>query len=405
VNIVRIDKRDHTFDETAKEAAEHLLEQFWILRDKEPDKYQLVRQREQVLRTYFLEKMGFRLILHRHFAKLEKVPAEPEPWMGIQSFKDTRDYVLLCCLMACLENKAVEEQFLLSNLCEELQGLYPGEEGLDWTHYEHRKSLVRVLQFATEHDVVKVVEGDVSDFSYTETHEVLYEVPITARYFLRSFPRDLFQLQTVEQILAAETMGQEETTGASRRHRVYRMLFLSPAMMMKGAEDADFLYLRNYRHRIREDIEKHTDFQFELYKNTAMLTLTERKSRYTLFPDNRAICDIALQFASVVRRQQEEEKFSLLPDGSIYLTPLEFLHWLSLCRDRYGAGWSKQYREMDIAEVGRELLELLVEWKMAAEDEETGVIYLYPLLVRTTGSYPGDFKPEAAEGEVFYEEE
>ena len=120
---MQIDKRSHIFDEKAKEAAEHLLEQFWILRDQEPEKYQLVREREQALRNYFLDKMGFRLILHRHFAKLEKVPAEPESWMGIQSFKHTRDYVLLCCLMGYLENKTVDEQFLLSTLCEELQGL------------------------------------------------------------------------------------------------------------------------------------------------------------------------------------------------------------------------------------------------------------------------------------------
>jgi len=392
------DKRGHIFDEKAKEATEYLLEQFWILREREPEKYQLVREREQVLRNYFLDKMGFRLILHRNFAKLEKVPAEPEPWMGIQSFKHTRDYVLLCCLMGYLENKTVDDQFLLSALCEELLGLYPGEEGVDWTHYEHRKSLVRVLQFASENDILKVVEGDVSDFSYTESHEVLYEVPLTARYFLRSFPKDLFQFETMEQILAAETMGQEETTGVARRHRVYRLLFLTPGMMSKGADDADFLYLRNYRHRIREDVEKHTDFQFELYKNTALLTLSERKLRYNLFPDNRAICDLALQFASVARQKQVDEQIPLQRDGSIYLTKVDFLNWMKICREQYAAGWSKQYREMNLADTAGELLALLMEWKMAAEDLATGVISLYPLLVRTTGNYPGDFKSRSVKG-------
>ncbi len=402
---MQIDKRSHIFDEKAKEAAEHLLEQFWILRDQEPEKYQLVREREQALRNYFLDKMGFRLILHRHFAKLEKVPAEPESWMGIQSFKHTRDYVLLCCLMGYLENKTVDEQFLLSTLCEELQELYPGEEGVDWTHYEHRKSLVRVLQFVSEKDILKVVEGDVSDFSYIESHEVLYEVPLTARYFLRSFPKDLFQFETMEQILAAETMGREETTGVTRRHRVYRLLFLSPGMMTRGSDDADFLYLRNYRHRIREDIEKHTDFQFELYKNTALLTLTERKLRYNLFPDNRVICDLALQFAAVARQNQVDEQIPLQQDGSIYLTKVDFLNWLKICRERYAAGWSKQYREMSIADTARELLELLIEWKMATRDAATGVISLYPLLVRTIGNYPGDFKPRPEEGVESLEEE
>lgn len=399
---MQIDSRSYIFDDKAKEAAEHLLEQFWILRDSEPEKYQLVREREQVLRNYFLDKMGFRLILHRHFAKLEKVPAEPEPWMGIQSFRHIIDYALLCCLMGYLESKTVDEQFLLSTLCEDLQGLYPGEEGMDWTSFEHRKSLVRVLQFAAENNILTVVEGDVTDFSYTESHEVLYEVPLTARYFLRSFPKDLFQFKTMEQILAAETMGQEETTGVSRRHRVYRLLFLTPGIKARGASDADFLYLRNYRHRIQEDIEKHSDFQFELYKNTSLLTLSERKLRYNLFPDNRAICDIALQFASVVRQKQVEEQIPLQQDGSIFLTKVDFLNWMKICRDQYAAGWSKQYREMSAALTAKELLELLTEWKMAAQDPATGVISLYPLLVRTVGKYPGDFKfcPEEG-GESF----
>lgn len=395
---MQIDSRSYVFDEKAKEAAEQLLEQFWILRESEPEKYQLIREREQVLRNYFLDKLGFRLILHRHFAKLEKVAAEPEPWMGIQSFKHTMDYVLLCCLMGYLESKTVDEQFLLSTLCEELQGLYPGEEGVDWISYEHRKSLVRVLQFASENKMLIIVEGDVTDFSYTESHEVLYEVPLTARYFLRSFPKDLFQFETIEDILAAETMGQEETTGVARRHRVYRLLFLSPAMMSRGSDDADFLYLRNYRHRIREDIEKHTDYQFELYKHTALLTLRERKSRYNLFPDNRAICDIALQFASVVRQKRADEQIPLQWDGSMFLTKVDFLNWLRICRERYSAGWSKQYRELNLADTAKELLGLLVEWKMAAVDATAGVISLYPLLVRTVGSYPGDFKPSLVEG-------
>lgn len=78
---------------------------------------------------------------------------------------------------------------------------------------------------------------------------------------------------------------------------------------------------------------------------------------------------------------------------------------MKICRDRYAAGWSKQYREMDIADTARELLELLIEWKMAAEEPGTGVISLYPLLVRTTGNYPGDFKPLSVEGAEYLAEE
>ena len=221
--------------------------------------------------------------------------------MGINSFFQVRDYVLFSCLMAFLESKNVDEQFLLSDLCEELKSTFPSQEELDWTHYEHRKSLVRVLQTATAIDLVRIVDGDITDFSYSENNEVLYEVPLVARYFLRSFPKDLTSFNKLEDFLDIENLNYEEQTGLKRRHRVYRKLILTPVMYSDGNNDPDFLYLRNYRNRIREDIERFSDFTFELYRNTALLTTEEKKSIYTLFPDNKAISDIVLQFAKLVR--------------------------------------------------------------------------------------------------------
>lgn len=378
------------FDALALEAAEHLLEQFWIRREDEPEKYQAVREREQALRNYFLDKAGLRLILHRHFAKLEKIPAEPEPWMGIQSFQHPRDYAVLCCLLAYLEGRAVDEQFLLSDLCEELRAECPGEDGLDWTHYEHRKSLVRVLRAADELGLVKVVDGSIDGFSQFEDSEVLFEVPVVARYFMRSYPKDLFQFDTKEEILAADwPEGADESL--RRRHRVYRRLLLSPVLYSRDVPEADFHYLRNFRHRIREDLERHTAFSFELYQNAAMLTLAGPRARFTLFPDNRAIADIALQFAALVRERRAAEDIPLQHDGGLCLTMPDFQAWVRLCKERYGAGWSKQYREAGVAQTARDLLTLLVEWKMAERDPETGAVCLRPLLARVTGRYQDDF--------------
>lgn len=392
------------FDHLAREAAEHLLEQFWILRDEEPDKYQAVREREQVLRAYFLDKPGFRLILHRHFAKLEKIPAEPEPWMGIQEFQQPRDYAVFCCLLAYLEGKAVDEQFLLSDLCEELRAVYPGEDALDWTHYEHRKSLVRVLRKAAELGIVKVVDGTIEGFNHVEDNEVLYEVPVVSRYFMRSYPKDLFQFAGKEEMLAADwPEGTDE--GLRRRHRVYRRLLLSPVVYAKDVPEADFQYLRNYRHRIREDVERHTGFCFELYKNAALLTLPEQRARFTLFPDSKAVSDIATQFAALARERRAKDDIPLQFDGSLCLTAPQFRDWVRICRERWGTGWSKQYREAGIAQTARDLLAFLEEWKMAERDPETGAVCLRPLLARITGRYPADFDPGTLqEGENGVEE-
>lgn len=260
------------FDEVAREALVTLLENFWILREKEPETYQIIRERESALKNYVLDKLGYHLIVHRHFAKLEKIPARLESWMGIESFQSSQDYAILCCVMAYVEGLTGYEQFILSDLCSEIQALYPGEDNLDWRSYEHRKALVRVLNYLTELGILAVVDGDTSSFNMSEGTEVLYEVSVVARYFMRTYPKDLYQFKNMEDILAADTLGgEDELTGSRRRNRVYRQLLLSPVMYREETEEADFLYLRNYRSRLQEDLETHTGHQLEVYKNTVQV--------------------------------------------------------------------------------------------------------------------------------------
>lgn len=381
------------FDDMAREALITLLENFWILREKDPETYQMIRDRENTLKDYVRDKLGYHLIVHRHFAKLEKIPAVPEAWMGIENFQSPRDYALLCCALAYLEGITGYEQFLLSDLCSEVQALYPGELGLDWRNYEHRKSLVRVLQLLVSLDVLSVVDGDTSLFNQSEGTEVLYEVSVVARYFMRSYPKDLFHFQTKEEILAAELFeGEEESTGARRRNRVYRQLLLSPSVHREEAEEGDFLYLRNFRTRLAEDLEKHTGLQLELYRNTAMLCAPEARSILTLFPDQKGISDIILQFAVYARTQLTEEKWTADALGCIQLTPLEFEQAVKFCKETYEKGWSKQYREGLAKQIAKELLETLLDWKFAKVEKEHHLIRLLPALGRLAGDYPQDFR-------------
>lgn len=374
------------FDEKAKEALTVLFENFWIIREKEPELFQMIREREKVLKRYVQEKFGYRLIVHRYFAKLEKIPAEPEAWMGIESFQEPLDYALFCCLLAYLEGKAVEEKFLLSDVCEEMKAMYPGDVALDWTNYQHRRALIRVLKAAEQIGIIHHVDGELEAFANREDQEALYEVPVLSRYFMRSYPKDFIQYETIDQLLEEEWKASPEDY---RRHRIYRQLFLSPAVYRTQKDDPDFYYLRNFRHRLRDDIEAHTDFRYELYKNAAMLTLPQRQNVYTLFPDQKGTSDIILHFAAVVRAHLDQYP----PDeyGQIRLTTHEFQQLLKRSIHEYGEGWSKTYRDMTPSQLTVELLVALKEWKMADEEHETGMIVLYPLLGRLIGRYPDDF--------------
>ncbi|WP_277679050.1 TIGR02678 family protein [Gracilibacillus dipsosauri] len=381
------------FDEQMQEALSILFEQFWVLRAKEPVSYQLIREREKVLKRYVAEKFGFDLIVHQHFIKLEKIPVDAKAWMGIQDFQASQDYAIFCCGLAFAEKRSVEEQFLLSDLAEDIQDMYPGEFSLDWTNYQHRKSLVRMLKKMVELDIIRAVDGDIELFATDEEQEVLYEVTVYARYFMRAYPDDLFRYEKMEEIIESEWVRHQDDM---RRKRVYRKLMFSPVVYRESDHDLDFSYIRNYRNRLRDDIEEHTPFQLEVFKNMALLTLPERKQRYTLFPDQKAIMSIALHFQ---RHLMENIDYYTIDEfGEIQMTHQQFHQLVEKVKADYGHGWSKKYRDMSYPRIAEELLALYQEWEMTEIDSETSILVLRPAIGRMIGDYPADYWKEVNDG-------
>ena len=93
-----------------------------------------------------MEKLGYQVIVNPYLVKVEKMPATPENWMGIQEFTRKIEYVFFCMILMFLEEKEAEEQFVLSELTEYIQGQYR-EEQIDWTVYQYRRHLIKVIKY------------------------------------------------------------------------------------------------------------------------------------------------------------------------------------------------------------------------------------------------------------------
>lgn len=375
------------FDDKAMQGMDLLFHHYWILRAEQPEWYQLIREREKVLRRYINDKFGLRLIVHQHFIKLEKIPVEPERWMGIQHFQEPIDYGIFCCALSFLEGKSVDEQFLLSDMCQEIQADYPGEGKLDWTLYIHRKSLIRAVNILIDLRIIRTIDGDIGRFDHNEEQEVLYEATIYSRYFMRSYPDDFINYQHWSELLKEEwKLNQED----ERRKRVYRKLFFSPGLHRIDQQDPDFLYIRNYRNRLSEDIENHSDYHLHVYKNTAFLSIMESKQYHQLFPNAKASSDIILQFSKYLHEHLDQ--FQPKENGEIVLTAGEMDQAVDALRKQFGKGWSKYYREKSNHAVGVELIAVMEDWMMAEVEEESSLIKLKPLLGVLTGIFPADFE-------------
>lgn len=381
------------FNEQQQDALALLFEEYWILRVKDPAFYQLIRENEKALKRYISEKFGFSFIVHKDFIKLEKVPVEPKSWMGIQDFQAPRDYALFSCGLAYVESRAVEDQFLLSELTDEIAELYPGMFGLDWTNYQHRQSLVRVLKKMEELDLIVEIDsesGGIEGFARSGEQEVLYQTTVYSRYYMRNHTYSLRECDTIEDILQMDWDRNQEDL---RRKRVYRQLMFEPVVYRKSEDDQDFDYIRRYRNRVREDIEEHTPFDMHVTKNMAMLSLPEQKQRFESFPDRKAISSVALHVQTVVKEQQDEYEINSF--GEIHLTRAQFERIVERVRERFQHGWSSEYREKSgLKKIVEDVLKQLSEWSFLRVEKDTGFIVLEPAMGRMTGQYPADFEGE-----------
>jgi len=375
------------FDEKAIQGLDLLFNHYWILRTEHPEWYQLIREREKVLRRYIDDKFGLRLIVHQHFIKLEKIPVEPERWMGIKEFQEPMDYSIFCCALSFLEGKSVDEQFLLSEMSQEIQAYYPGEFPLDWTLYIHRKSLIRVMKLLMDFQLIRVIDGDIGRFDHNEEQEVLYEATIYSRYFMRSFPDDFASFQHWSELLKEDWKWNQED---ERRKRVYRKLFLSPGLHRIDIQDPDFLYIRNFRNRLSEDIENHSDYKLHIYKNTAFLSVENPKQYQQVYPNSKAVTDIMLQFSHYLHDRLHH--YQPKENGEIVMTEGEMNEAVDTLRNTFEKGWSKYFREKSTNVVREELIDAMKDWMMAEVDEESSLIKIKPLLGVLAGHFPADFE-------------
>ncbi len=385
--------------EELRQAAELLLEKQWILRREMPEEYFLIRRYEKRLREYFREKCGWPLLVNARYYKLEKIPAKPQAFMGIAEMQSPEDYVLLCCTMAFLEEQEVDGQFLLSDLCEALLSYYPQEESveqLNWESYNWRKALIRVIHYLLDIQVLRAVEDESETFlrggmqDGALAGEALYEVTILARCFLRSYPRELQDYRTAEDLCRMDFLGgaaEAPELLRRKRNRIYRSLLLQPVYYRMRESEEDFVYLRNMANRLNEEINELFDLELELYQDTAMAVSYERSTWFNdIFPYRmRGVHDVILQFSSAFREQENWQDKKIL---SLH----EFRQFLERLAERYGSGWTKEFREMGGKRLTHTVLEEMLSWGMAGFERETELIHLLPALFRVSGAYPEDYE-------------
>ncbi len=380
-------------DEELLRAIHLLLENRWILKRDMPEEFYLIRQRERELRKFFLDKLDWPLVGRSRYYRLERIPAVPQPFMGIEGLTSVQDYILLCLVLAFLEDQEEEGQFLLSELLTELPALFPEEyeERLDWNSYTWRKAIVRVISVLAELKVLEIVEDRSGAFLTKGLvdggGEALYRVTEVAQVFLRFFPRAMSSYEDAAAFCAGELREGPQEAARARQVRINRRLLLEPAYVREsGTAEADFAYLLGRRSDTVERFAESVGLTLELYEDAAMLVSIDQPDWYRdYFPVRlKGLHEVLLHLADILRRET-------LAAPKAYYTETDMLQAIARTRAARGKGWTKEYRDMSDKRLWGLLCREMEDWQMLRLTTD-GLFELLPPFWRLVGDYGEEIK-------------
>ncbi len=374
-----------------REELEALMRQRWILKAQDKELYYRVRDVSGDIRRFATEKLGCTLIENSLMVKLEKIPAQAEPGMGILEFTSREEYAFLCVLLMFLEDREPGSQFVLSQLTEYIEGNLPDETKADWTIYTHRRRLIKVMRFAVAQGMLLVTDGSDDDFMDSEGGEVLYENTGASRYFMRNFSADIMSYEKPEDFAESDWFGMDEERGLARRHRVYKRLLLSPGMYRGDGAPEDFEYLKYYGRRLSEDLESVFNCQVHIYKGSAFFMMGEDCELGAAFPQNNVLSDILLLCAGKIRQSVSGHLWQPAEDEALRVPLVDMERLIKAVKADFGAGFTKNYREMPEGEFVRTVLEAMEIWSFIRMEPE-GYVHIHPIVARVAGEYPKDYR-------------
>ncbi len=372
------------------EAVKALIENGWIDKKRDKELYMRVRRELPNCQKFFREQLGWTIINNEQILKVEKIPAHAESYMGITDFTESRDYCLFCAVLAFLEDKEEQEQFLLSELVDVLEMQLKGVMDVDWTSFTQRKSLVRVLQFCENIRLIESYEGSSNNIGSSIRQEVLYENTGLSRYMAVNFTYSIADFNSWEDFEKRQIEDGETDRGHYRVNRVYRQMTAAPVLYWSEPDNPDSIYLKNQRQWIQKNFSQYLGGQLHIHKNAAFLVMEEEQCFGEKHPREAMLSELVLLLCRFLREKAKTGVWERRQDECIVISKKEFQTELYHCRDRYRSAWSKEYRDMEDTKLLRAVVSYMKTWMMLGERDEE--IIIYPAAGKIIGNYPEDFQ-------------
>ena len=369
-----------------------LLENYIILKDNDKELYYDIKDNINDYMNMIKEYLSYKLIIKDNFIKLEKVPANPQGFMGIKEFDSIKEYVFFMILLIFLEDKNNEEQFILSNLTEYIKQNY-SEEKIDWTKQKNRRCLINVIKFAIDIGIIKRNDGDEELYSKDETRDVLYESTGLSRYIVRRFSKNIEDSESYEDLLGDEFSGISRDLGTVRKNRVFRRLLLSPVVYNDENDNGDSDYIKSKRSFIRNTFEENLGWDIHIHKNGALAALENSNEVKDIFPNKKGESAAVLFINKEVRRNINSGNLKKEDNDTVVMSNSEFDEFIIEVRRTHGHGFTKTLRDVSEQVFINIIRNFMKDFSMIREEKDFTI--LMPIIGKVLGEYPEDYKGEA----------
>lgn len=291
-----------------------LLYNFWVVKEEDPDMYYQIKYNQNKIKDFVAKNLGSNLIIHDRFIKLEKIPTILKYNSGIDGFTGVLDYVILTLFLMYLEDKTKSDKFVLSELIEYIKNTsitLELDHVPDWNNTQDRKSLINVIKFLIDINVIKVKDETKVSFIESKDAQALYEVTGISNYVMRLFDTQINDIVKPEEFIKNEFLTQDEARGDVRRYRNFRNILYTPMLSSKDMTISDLDYIKKNRNYIKNEISKSLDMEVEITHNMAILYDDPSSIEKDNFPNNKKITEIVLMVNTKILEDLKSGKLIL----------------------------------------------------------------------------------------------
>lgn len=293
----------------------------WIYREHKPELYFRIRSHEHKLKAVFREWFHYPFYMGEGYVRLIKRPErkvlDPNP---THSLKYQMDFVLYACVLAFMEEKGEDQQFVLRELLESIKAYYPGEpDTISWSDHGVRTSLIRVIKTLEQERLLLMFDRTIDQFRDNEDYDLLMQVSNGLRHAIRQTRGSLSEHSNMNSL--REAFHQEEIEeGMICEQQIWRRLFTQGCLFLSELSQDEVIYAERHGLRMQQKLEEVFQGVFlERYASTWILVHDKIREGKSVYPAYNTHSHIVTAIGTHLRDRLEQGESWLNHRGHVAL--------------------------------------------------------------------------------------